>query len=64
LEISSPSEQLPPLNSFPSPPPLNSRNKNSIIAAASAKQFAQLPPSVPQTSVKLKKVLKYFFFLN
>uniref|UniRef100_A0A1I8BTT2 RRM domain-containing protein n=1 Tax=Meloidogyne hapla TaxID=6305 RepID=A0A1I8BTT2_MELHA len=49
------SEKLPPLDAFPSPPPLDSRGKIAIVAAASSKQFAQLPPSPPQTLIKQKK---------
>ncbi|CAK5078512.1 unnamed protein product [Meloidogyne enterolobii] len=53
------SEKLPPLDAFPSPPPLDSRGKLAILAAASSKQFAQLPPSSPQTSIKQQQQKKF-----
>ncbi|CAK5074033.1 unnamed protein product [Meloidogyne enterolobii] len=53
------SEKLPPLDAFPSPPPLDSRGKLAILAAASSKQFAQLPPSSPQALVKQQQQKKF-----
>nr|CAD2180363.1 unnamed protein product [Meloidogyne enterolobii] len=53
------SEKLPPLDAFPSPPPLDSRGKLAILAAASSKQFAQLPPSSPQTLIKQQQQKKF-----